>query len=311
MFKVESINQMFKSPPAQRGALSWWRLLIKYYSDPESMRSNPLLAQPLRNFTRTPRFRPEIRWLWVFPFLAVAGIVAASQSMGESGALSAAVGVTSAALICTYPPYWAGGMLSFLVPARVAASISREVEARTFDILRLTGLTPAEIVVGKMMAPLLRFSGLINYMGTFFTLIFILGVLGSGAVPVSMGLAPEDALVGMIVVEFPLIFGPLVTLAFVNALSMAISAHTSQPQTSIVVTYTVLAGFWATTGIAFVAILVVLRATALPDSQLLEIYATNPFALMFPNTLRIGLGLILTPVLMHLSVRRIENAGEN
>jgi hypothetical protein len=276
----------------------WWQLLYTYLRDAETMRENALLERVIRRQTHSPKWRPQIGTLWVFPFVAIAAVLLAATSMG--------VGVGFAAGICAYPPYLLGSSIILLIPARVAPALSSETEARTLDLLRLTNLSTAEIVLGKLLGALIPFENLLNYVATFFILIVILGGLGAGTIPTVLDLPLDETLIAIALIELPLVFGPFANIVFFSALSLVISAYTSHPDTSIAATYGIALAYWVLTGVTLAAILVLLGNTLLQDSLLIQAYTTSPFALVYPNILRLIFSVALSPVLVHLTIRRVE-----
>lgn len=292
-----------------RTSQPWWRLLFFYLSRPENMRANPLLRRAMQRQAHLPQWRPQIGSLWFFPIAAVGAILLAVASMGQRGGVSSAVGIAFAAGICVYPPYLLGGSVALLLPGRVGPALSGEVEARTLDLLRLTNLTTSEIVLGKLLGVLVRYEGLLSYVATFFVLILILGGFGAGAVPVALGLPPDATLSAIVLIELPLIFGPIVNIVFISALSLAVSAYTSRPDTSIAVSYGVILAYWLLTGMLLTGILLLVGERLLVSSMLVRGYTTSPIAFVYPNVLRLILSMALSPVLLHLSIRRIDRLG--
>ena len=287
-------------------SLPWWKLLFIYLRDADTMRRNPLLERVIRRQARPPQWRPEIRSLWFFPLMAVGLVIFAVTSMGQGGGMAAAVGIGFAAALCAYPPYLVGGSLTFLIPALVAPTLSSQVQARTLDVLRVTPLSSAEILLGKWLGALIPFSGLLNYMATFFILIVILGGLGASAIPVLLGFPPGETLGAVILLELPIIFGPIVNIIFIGALSLVISAHTSRPSASIIAAYSIILAYWVLTGLVLVVVLAFLSQTLVPDSALVQAYVTSPVAFLYPNVLRLALSTALAPILIQVTISRIE-----
>ena len=273
------------------------------------MYDNPLLRRALRHHARLPKWWPEISTLWMFPLVAIASVILFSTSLGQVAGTSAAVGVGFGAALCAYPLYFIGGGISWLIPTRVAPSISSEVEAHTLDNLRLTDLSSAEIMVGKLLGALVPFAGILSTMATFFVLIAILGIAGAGAIPVVLGLPAGEVLPAIILVELPIVFGPILNIFFVSALSLAISAHTSHPESSVFATYGALLAYWILTTIALVMILTILTELELVDSVLVNYYLSNPLVFLLPNALRLTMSAALTPIFFHITVRRIRATG--
>lgn len=287
--------------------LPWWRLLYHNLSNAHTMQDNPLLKHTLRRYPILPKWRPNIGSLWIFPLLAVGAVVLIANGLGKVGGASAAVSVGFAAALCLYPLYAIGGAVSWLIPTRVAPTISSEIDAQTLDMLRLTRLSTSEIMIGKLLGALLPFAGLFSTVGTFFVLIALLGVAGAGAIPVVLGLSPADVLPAIILVEVPVVFGPLVNIFFVSALSLTVSAYTAHPESSIFAAYGVLLAYWIVTTMVLVMILTVLLELELITGSIARFYVFNPLTLLLPNALRVTLSALLTPILFHMTMRRIRS----
>lgn len=113
-------------------------------------------------------------------------------------------------------------MVVFLVPATTSGSISGERERQTLDLLLLTGMSPAEIVIGKLAASLTTIFMLVISSFPVLSLVFVYG-----------GVTLTDLFVLLIC------YGS--TAIFIGSMGVCFSAYAKKTVVSTVLSYGVLA----------------------------------------------------------------------